>query len=107
MDQLVLVEPGRAQWTDVPEPTLVGDVDALVRPVAVATCDLDTAVNAGAYPLPLPYALGHEFVAEVLAVGSDVGTVAPGDLVCVPFQINCGACGYCQRGLTQSCASVP
>src|SRR5262245_30505567 len=107
MDQLVLVEPGRAEWTSVAEPVLEGDLDALVRPVAVATCDLDTGINAGAFPLPLPYALGHEFVAEVLAVGSEVRTVAVGDVVCVPFQINCGTCARCRRGLTNSCTSVP
>jgi threonine dehydrogenase-like Zn-dependent dehydrogenase len=106
VEQLVLVEPGRAQWTDVPEPVLVGDVDALVRPVAVATCDLDTWVNAGRVPLPLPDALGHEFVAEVLAVGSGVRSVVPGDGVAVPFQISCGACAWCRRGLTESCDAV-
>src|SRR5258705_199938 len=70
MPQLVLTAPGQAQWTEVPEPVLVGDVDALVRPIAVATCDLDTVINAGSFPLPLPYALGHEFVSEGRAVGS-------------------------------------
>jgi hypothetical protein len=42
MPQLVLAEPGRAEWTDVPVPSLTGDNDALVEPLAVATCDLDT-----------------------------------------------------------------
>jgi threonine dehydrogenase-like Zn-dependent dehydrogenase len=107
VEQLVLAEPGRAQWTEVPEPALVGDVDALVRPVAVATCDLDTVINAGIFPLTLPYALGHEFVAEVLSVGADVTSVRPRDVVCVPFQINCGECGRCRRGLTNSCTAVP
>lgn len=106
MEQLVLTEPGRAQWAEVAEPTLTGDVDALVRPVAVATCDLDTWINAGRFPLPLPYALGHEFVAEVLAVGSAVRSVVPGDVVAVPFQISCGACTWCRRGLTESCGAV-
>jgi threonine dehydrogenase-like Zn-dependent dehydrogenase len=106
MPQLVLTAPGQAQWTDVPVPTLTGDVDALVRPLAVATCDLDTSVNAGRLPLPLPYALGHEFVAEVVEVGSSVATVRPGDVVAVPFQINCGTCARCRRGLTNTCDSV-
>src|SRR5687767_4500507 len=60
MQQLVLNAPGRAVWSEVAEPVLTGDTDALVRPLAVATCDLDTAINAGAIPLPLPYELGHE-----------------------------------------------
>jgi threonine dehydrogenase-like Zn-dependent dehydrogenase len=104
--QLTLTAPGRAQWTDAPVPVLSGG-DALVRPIAVATCDLDTVVNAGTYPLPLPYALGHEFVAEVLSVADDVTVARPGDRVAVPFQINCGTCVYCARGQTGDCATVP
>src|SRR5215510_2167867 len=98
MRQLILSGPGNAVWTEVPEPALTGKGDALVRPVAVATCDLDTAVNAGRFPLPLPYALGHEFVAEVVEVADDVTSVGVGDVVAVPFQISCGACRRCDRG---------
>lgn len=120
--QLVLESSGKAVWTDVAVPTLDGATGpgagatgaaaepggaALVRPVAVATCDLDTVINAGAFPLPLPYALGHEFVADVLEVGPDVAVARPGDRVAVPFQINCGHCGYCRRGNTGDCATVP
>jgi len=107
MPQLVLTRPGRAEWTDVPVPVLTGPGDALVRPVAVATCDLDTAINAGVFPMELPYALGHEFVAEVIDVADGVSTVEPGAVVAVPFQISCGQCPACRRGLTQDCASVP
>jgi threonine dehydrogenase-like Zn-dependent dehydrogenase len=106
MPQLVLAAPGHAEWTEVQVPTLTGDVDALVRPVAVATCDLDTAVNAGAFPLPLPYALGHEFVAEVIAIGDSVTSVKVGDVVAVPFQISCGECARCRGGVTNSCTAV-
>jgi alcohol dehydrogenase len=106
MAQLVLTAPGTAQWTDVPVPTLTGDSDALVEPIAVATCDLDTWVNAGGFPLPLPYALGHEFVGRVLAIGDVVTTAKVGDVVGVPFQISCGTCERCRRGLTSDCTSV-
>ena len=106
MPALMLTAPGRAEWADVPEPRLTGAVDALVRPIAVATCDLDTVVNIGTFALPLPYALGHEFLGEVTEVGEAVTTVAPGDRVAVPFQINCGACRPCRRGQTAYCDSV-
>jgi alcohol dehydrogenase len=120
--QLVLESPGKAAWTSTPVPALDGATGpaagatgpaadpagaALVRPLAVATCDLDTVVNTGAFPLPLPYALGHEFVAEVLEVGPAVSVTRPGDRVAVPFQINCGRCGYCRRGQTGDCGTVP
>jgi threonine dehydrogenase-like Zn-dependent dehydrogenase len=50
--------------------------------------------------------LGHEFVAEVVQVGSATTMVRAGDVVAVPFQINCGACARCRRGLTNTCDSV-
>src|SRR6266536_1337008 len=107
MPQLFLPAPGHAAWADVAVPALHGPSDALVRPLAVATCDLDTAVNAGRFPIGLPYALGHEFVAEVVDVADGVTGVRPGDVVAVPFQINCGTCRSCRRGLTASCTEVP
>ena len=57
-------------------------------------------------PFKGPYAFGHECVAEVLAIGDAVRGVRPGDRVLVPFQISCGACERCRRGLTASCSGV-
>ena len=80
---------------------------ALVRPLTVACCDLDVGVAQGALPMPPGHAVGHEGLAEVVAVGDDVTTVRVGDRVVVPFQINCGQCSACRRGVTGSCASLP
>jgi threonine dehydrogenase-like Zn-dependent dehydrogenase len=106
VQQLTFVGMGRLEWEEVPAPALSGAGDALVRPLAVATCDLDTALVAGRAPVPGPFAFGHEFVAEVLEVAGDVEVVRPGDRVIVPFQINCGVCERCRRGLTGSCATA-
>ena len=57
--------------------------------------------------MPPGHAVGHEGIAEVVAVGDDVTTVRVGDRVVVPFQINCGQCSACRRGVTGSCASLP
>ena len=57
--------------------------------------------------MPPGHAVGHEGVAEVVAVGDDVTTVRVGDRVVVPFQINCGQCRACLRGVTGSCAELP
>src|SRR5262245_31698668 len=70
--QLTFRSPGRLEWEDVAPPRLSGDRDALVRPITVATCDLDAAVIAGKAPLPGPFAFGHEFVAEVVEVADGV-----------------------------------
>jgi threonine dehydrogenase-like Zn-dependent dehydrogenase len=107
MQQLTLVEPGRVAWVDAPEPALRGAGEALVRPLAVALCDLDNSIVLGEFPLPPPVALGHEFVAEVVEVGDDVESLRPGDRVVVPFQISCGECERCRRGQTGDCESVP
>jgi threonine dehydrogenase-like Zn-dependent dehydrogenase len=106
MKQLTFVRPSELEWREVPEPKLRDDVEALARPVAVATCDLDLALVRGAAPAGREFAFGHEGVAEVVEVGDDVGTVAPGMLVSVPFQISCGQCRRCQRGETGNCESV-
>ena len=105
--QLTMLSPGDLQWQNVPEPDLQGSGEALVRPIVVATCDLDGPLVHGETPIPGPVALGHEGIAEVLEVGSAVRTVRPGDRVVVPFQISCGSCDRCRRGLTGSCESVP
>ena len=107
MKQLTLVEPGRVEWTDAPEPKIEGAGQALVRPLAVALCDLDANIVSGEFPVPTPVALGHEFVAEVVDVGDSVNGMKPGDRVVVPFQISCGECARCRRGQTGDCESVP
>ncbi len=79
----------------------------MVRPLQVACCDLDVAVAHGRAPLPPGYAVGHEGLAEVVAIGAGVTDVRAGDRVVVPFQISCGQCARCRRGATGSCGSVP
>ena len=100
--------PGaRLRWRDVPVPAPPGPDGAIVHPIACSTCDLDCGIALGATQFALPLHLGHECVADVLAVGERVSTVKPGDRVIVPFQINCGACAPCRAGRTGSCTSVP
>lgn len=108
MDELWFDGPGVHRWRDVGEPGPPGPGAALVRPLAVACCDLDVWANAGAAgrALRAPHRVGHEGVAEVVAVGDGVRTRV-GARVVVPFQVSCGACGPCRRGATGSCASVP
>ena len=105
--ELMMQAPGALEWVEVAGPDLQGPHEALVRPLAVATCDLDGPMVRGETPIPGPVALGHEGVGEVIAVGSAVTALHPGDLVVVPFQISCGACANCVCGLTGNCLAVP
>lgn len=107
MRQLNLVGPGALEWAVVARPALPSPRAALVRPLAVATCDFDHLIVAGLVPTGLPTPIGHECVAEVITVGSEVSAVAAGDVVVVPFQISCGECAPCRRGHTSCCATVP
>src|SRR3954463_6042314 len=107
MRELTFVEPGKIEFREKSAPTLGGPGEALVRPLAVSRCDLDFVFARGNAPVAGPFALGHECVAEVMAVGDAVRTVKPGDRVVVPFQISCGSCERCLAGLTGSCKAVP
>jgi threonine dehydrogenase-like Zn-dependent dehydrogenase len=107
MRQLMFEESGRYAWREAPEPEITAPEQALVRPLMVACCDLDVAVVHGRLPMPPGHAVGHEGLAEVVAVGDEVAGVRAGDRVVVPFQISCGHCRQCRRGATGSCASLP
>lgn len=102
MRALVLAGPGDLVWQEVPDPA-VAPHGALVRPLAVARCDLDAPMAAlGLFPGPFP--VGHEVVAEVVEVGGDVA-LRPGTRVCVPFQVSCGECRTCRAGRTAACTA--
>lgn len=105
--QLTFTGPGSLAWLDVEQPRLSEDGDALVAPLAVARCDLDFYIAHGLYPLEAPFAIGHEMVGEIVDLGDDAGSFQIGDRVIVPFQISCGSCGRCRRGLTNACERVP
>jgi threonine dehydrogenase-like Zn-dependent dehydrogenase len=106
MQQLTFIKPGCLEWHEVAFPKVQEAADAIVRPLAVARCDLDLYIATGFVPFPGPFAFGHEMVGEVVDAGEKAG-VAPGQKVIVPFQISCGECIPCKKGLTSSCASVP
>ncbi|HEV7731046.1 MAG TPA: alcohol dehydrogenase catalytic domain-containing protein [Candidatus Binatia bacterium] len=107
MRQLTCVEAGSLVWLDVPEPRLEGDGDALVRPLAVARCDLDRFLAAGFFPLRGPFAVGHECVGEIIALGDGVRGLEIGQRVVVAFQVSCGRCRQCKAGHTAICDAVP
>jgi alcohol dehydrogenase len=107
MLQLTYTAPNALEWREAPEPALDSDAAALVRPRAVATCDLDALIIDGSSPFQAPFPIGHECVAEVLDVGDAVSSLRPGQLVSMPFQISCGQCGPCHEGRTSNCAGVP
>jgi threonine dehydrogenase-like Zn-dependent dehydrogenase len=107
MRQLTLEAASRYSWREALDPKIAKPEQALVRPLMVACCDLDVAVAHGRLPMPPGHAVGHEGLAEVTAIGDGVAGVQVGDRVIVPFQISCGKCRECRRGVTGSCTSLP
>ncbi len=105
MRQLTFVSRGQVEFREVPEPRLRSDEDAIVRPIASTTCDLDRAIIAGVTPFDGPFAIGHECVAEIVEVGDRAG-VEPGERVVVPWHPCCTECPSCRRGLTAHCERV-
>ncbi len=98
---------GGLQWRDDPSPQIEVGSDALVRPIAVSTCDLDQAIIHTTVPgAEQPFAIGHEGVGEVVEVGPGVTSVSPGDLVVIPYHLSCGACDRCRAELPLFCRAT-
>ncbi len=95
------------EWREVPEPRLEGGGDALVRPLAVARCEIDPFLVRGLFPAKGPFALGHEAIAEIVAIDDGVRRLAVGQRVVVSFQVSCGRCAACGEGHTAICDRYP
>ncbi|HZT11515.1 MAG TPA: zinc-dependent alcohol dehydrogenase [Candidatus Baltobacteraceae bacterium] len=88
----------------VQDPEIVNPRDAVVRVTATAICGSDLHLYNGMMPAMKPGdVLGHEFMGIVEAVGPSVTNAKPGDRVVVPFNIACGNCEPCSRGLWSLC----
>jgi threonine 3-dehydrogenase len=99
-------EPGL--WLeDVPEPT-IGINDVLIRVLRTGICGTDLHIygwDAWAQrTIPVPLVIGHEFVGEIVAVGSNVTDFHPGDLVSGEGHLVCGRCRNCLAGRRHLCA---
>lgn len=96
--------PTKVGVHDVPDPVLLSDRDAIIRVTSTAVCGSDLHLYDGYVPTVEPGdVLGHEFMGEVVEVGSGVSNLRPGDRVVVPFPIACGACNACKRDLWSLC----
>jgi NAD+-dependent secondary alcohol dehydrogenase Adh1 len=87
---------------DVPEPTIAGPLDILVKIDAAGVCRTDLHIIEGQWAtrsgVTLPYILGHENAGTVVEVGSAVTTLEPGDTVILHPIVTCGLCPACRRG---------
>ncbi|MFD7923284.1 zinc-dependent alcohol dehydrogenase [Streptomyces sp. NPDC059740] len=91
----------------VPDPEIVDPTDIIVRVTSTGVCgsDLHLYEVLGPYLSPGDI-LGHEPMGIVEEVGPQVTRLAPGDRVVVPFNVSCGTCWMCSRGLHSQCETT-
>ena len=107
MKALTWQAPRDVRISEVPEPRLAADTDAIVRITTTAICGSDLHLYEVLGPFLEPGdVLGHEPMGIVEEVGSAVEHIKPGDRVVVPFNIACGHCYMCRRGLTAQCETT-
>jgi threonine dehydrogenase-like Zn-dependent dehydrogenase len=88
----------------VPDPTILNPRDAIVRITSTAICGSDLHLYDGVIPtMRQGDILGHEFMGEVVELGSQVANLKVGDRVVVPFPIACGRCFFCEQKLFSVC----
>jgi threonine dehydrogenase-like Zn-dependent dehydrogenase len=89
---------------NVPDPTILNPRDAIVKITSTAICGSDLHLYNGFVPtMEKGDILGHEFMGEIVEVGSGVNNLKTGDRVVVPFPIACGNCFFCQEKLYSVC----
>lgn len=91
-------------YEEVPDPELIKSTDVIVKVDITAICGSDLHVYRGHEKgLDIGTIMGHEFLGEVVELGSSVQTLKKGDTVVSPFTTSCGQCYYCKIGLTCRC----
>ena len=99
--------PGRVRIEEKDIPAIEHPNDAIVRVTCAAICGSDLHLYHGMMPdLRIGHTFGHEFVGVVHEVGLVGRAPAAGDRVVVPFNIFCGSCFFCARGLYSNCHNV-
>src|SRR5947209_5783258 len=107
MRAMVYRGPYKVRVEEKEPPRIEHPNDAVVRVELAAICGSDLHLYHGMMPdTRVGMTFGHEFVGVVHAVGPSVRNLKPGDRVMVPFNIFCGSCYFCVRGLYSNCHNV-
>ncbi len=97
-------------WLEDIEPPKVGINDVLIQVLRTGICGTDVHIYKwdewAQQTIPVPMAIGHEFVGRVAEVGSNVAGFAPGDIVSGEGHVVCGRCRNCMAGRRQLCANT-
>jgi threonine dehydrogenase-like Zn-dependent dehydrogenase len=104
MKALTFRAPSLMKVMNKPDPRIEHPNDIILRVTRSAICGSDLHLYHGLVPdTRVGSTFGHEFAGVVAEIGPSVTSLVPGDRVVVPFNIACGTCFYCARGLTSVC----
>ncbi len=103
MKALVYHGPKQVSVDNVPDSKIEKATDVIIRLTTTNICGSDLHMYEGRTDVAKGKILGHENLGEVVEVGKAVDFIKKGDRVVLPFNIGCGFCANCERGLTGYC----
>ena len=110
MKALVKSKAERGLWLEEIDKPEIGINDVLVRVHCTGICGTDLHIyqwdDWAQKTIKVPMAIGHEFVGEIVEVGSNVNDFYPGDIVSGEGHVVCGRCRNCLAGRRHLCAST-
>ena len=106
MKAVVYQGPGDVAVTDVPDARIEDPNDILVRITTTNICGSDLHMYEGRTSFETGRTFGHENMGQVIEVGDAVRKVKVGEYVVLPFNVSCGFCKNCERGLTNYCLTM-
>ena len=106
MKALVYNGPRDVSVNVVPDAKIERATDVLVKITTTNICGSDLHMYEGRTGMKPGRVLGHENMGLVIEVGAAVDRIKVGDHVCLPFNIGCGFCANCERGLSGFCLTV-
>jgi threonine dehydrogenase-like Zn-dependent dehydrogenase len=106
MKALVYNGPRDVKVMNVPDAKIERPTDVLVKITTTNICGSDLHMYEGRTNMKTGSILGHENLGEVVEVGKAVDRIKVGDKVCLPFNIGCGFCKNCERGLSGYCLTA-
>ena len=108
MKALVKSQPEPGLWLEDVERPRIGINDVLIRVLRTGICGTDVHIynwdEWAQKTIPVPMAIGHEFVGRIVEVGSNVADFFPGDVVSGEGHVVCGRCRNCLAGRRHLCA---
>src|SRR4026209_67705 len=106
MKALVYKGPRKVSIETVSDARIEKPTDVLVKITSTNICGSDLHMYEGRTDVEEGKVLGHENLGEVVEIGDSVEQIKVGDMVCLPFNISCGYCKNCGRGLTGFCLTM-